>query len=87
MTFPLGHGSPDTDRSATTTGSITLHLSSVSVPEEWKTPTPKGSPLPAGPDGPLPPGWELRRTSEGKNYFIDHNKRTTTWEDPRLVTW
>ena len=32
---------------------------------------------------PLPAGWEYRLTSNGRAYFIDHNKRTTTWQDPR----
>ncbi|XP_049848814.1 uncharacterized protein LOC126316762 [Schistocerca gregaria] len=32
--------------------------------------------------GPLPPGWE-KGISNGRIYFIDHNRRTTTWEDPR----
>ncbi|SAM01374.1 hypothetical protein [Absidia glauca] len=33
--------------------------------------------------GPLPAGWEMRTTSEGRPYFVDHNTRTTTWVDPR----
>jgi len=32
---------------------------------------------------PLPPGWEERRTREGRVFFIDHNTRKTQWEDPR----
>lgn len=34
--------------------------------------------------GPLPDGWEERVHSDGRIFFIDHNKRTTQWEDPRL---
>lgn len=34
--------------------------------------------------GPLPSGWEMRLTDAGKIYFVDHNTRTTTWDDPRL---
>ncbi|KAG6897647.1 hypothetical protein C0992_012626 [Termitomyces sp. T32_za158] len=34
--------------------------------------------------GPLPSGWEMRLTSSGRVYFVDHNTRTTTWDDPRL---
>ncbi|KAG8804185.1 hypothetical protein FRC16_000125 [Serendipita sp. 398] len=34
--------------------------------------------------GPLPPGWEIRRTPQGRVYFSDSNSRTTTWDDPRL---
>ncbi|KAH8554240.1 hypothetical protein BGW37DRAFT_483956 [Umbelopsis sp. PMI_123] len=33
--------------------------------------------------GPLPAGWEMRTTPEGRPYFVDHNTRTTTWVDPR----
>ena len=33
--------------------------------------------------GPLPAGWEMRYTPEGRPYFVDHNTRTTTWVDPR----
>jgi E3 ubiquitin-protein ligase NEDD4 len=36
--------------------------------------------------GPLPSGWEMRLTSTGRVYFVDHNTRTTTWDDPRLPT-
>lgn len=32
---------------------------------------------------PLPPGWEIRYTDEGIRYFVDHNTRTTTFQDPR----
>ena len=28
--------------------------------------------------GPLPSGWEMRI------YFVDHNSRTTTWDDLQL---
>ncbi|XP_074037412.1 E3 ubiquitin-protein ligase Nedd4 isoform X4 [Leptinotarsa decemlineata] len=34
--------------------------------------------------GPLPEGWEERVHSDGRIFFIDHNTRTTQWEDPRL---
>jgi E3 ubiquitin-protein ligase NEDD4 len=33
--------------------------------------------------GPLPSGWEMRLTSTGRVYFVDHNTKTTTWDDPR----
>ncbi|RXG73425.1 E3 ubiquitin-protein ligase Nedd-4 [Armadillidium vulgare] len=35
--------------------------------------------------GPLPEGWEQRVHTDGRTFFIDHKKRTTTWEDPRLL--
>ena len=34
--------------------------------------------------GPLPSGWEMRLTRQGRVYFVDHNTRTTTWNDPRI---
>uniref|UniRef100_A0A671MP88 E3 ubiquitin-protein ligase n=1 Tax=Sinocyclocheilus anshuiensis TaxID=1608454 RepID=A0A671MP88_9TELE len=32
----------------------------------------------------LLPGWEMRIAPNGRPFFIDHNSRSTTWEDPRL---
>lgn len=34
--------------------------------------------------GPLPSGWEQRKTASGRIYFVDHNNRTTQFTDPRL---
>nr|KAF6408458.1 WW domain containing E3 ubiquitin protein ligase 2 [Molossus molossus] len=34
------------------------------------------------PLGPLPPGWE-KRQDNGRVYYVNHNTRTTQWEDPR----
>ncbi|NP_001164707.1 neural precursor cell expressed, developmentally down-regulated 4-like [Saccoglossus kowalevskii] len=34
--------------------------------------------------GPLPAGWEERVHADGRIFYIDHNRRTTQWEDPRL---
>ncbi|KAF7279808.1 hypothetical protein GWI33_006730 [Rhynchophorus ferrugineus] len=34
--------------------------------------------------GPLPEGWEERVHNDGRIFFIDHNTRTTQWDDPRL---
>ncbi|KAJ3077561.1 hypothetical protein HK102_005143 [Quaeritorhiza haematococci] len=34
--------------------------------------------------GPLPSGWEMRMTNTGRIYFVDHNAKITTWDDPRL---
>lgn len=33
--------------------------------------------------GDLPPGWEERYTPEGRYYYVDHNTRQTSWDDPR----
>ena len=50
--------------------------------------TGKPSPVPAlnfeNRIGPLPAGWEERRHVDGRIFYIDHNYRTTQWEDPRL---
>uniref|UniRef100_A0A4W3GF17 HECT-type E3 ubiquitin transferase n=1 Tax=Callorhinchus milii TaxID=7868 RepID=A0A4W3GF17_CALMI len=32
----------------------------------------------------LPPGWEVRYAPNGRSFFIDHNTKTTSWDDPRL---
>jgi E3 ubiquitin-protein ligase NEDD4 len=32
---------------------------------------------------PLPEGWVMKRSREGKVYFVDHNTKSTSWEDPR----
>lgn len=34
---------------------------------------------------PMPHGWEVCYDSEGHRYFKDHNAKTTTWNDPRLI--
>ena len=34
--------------------------------------------------GPLPDGWEEKHLSNGKLFFVDHNNKRTTWEDPRF---
>ncbi|KAI2657822.1 BAG family molecular chaperone regulator 3 [Labeo rohita] len=36
---------------------------------------------------PLPPGWEIKIDPQtGWPFFVDHNNRTTTWNDPRHDT-
>ncbi|XP_066458630.1 E3 ubiquitin-protein ligase NEDD4-like isoform X4 [Eleutherodactylus coqui] len=49
-------------------------------------PSPYNSPKPQhkGAQSFLPPGWEMRIAPNGRPFFIDHNTKTTTWEDPRL---
>jgi len=32
----------------------------------------------------LPTGWEMRHSPQGRAYFVDHNTKTTTWDDPRF---
>uniref|UniRef100_A0ABM5EUN2 E3 ubiquitin-protein ligase n=2 Tax=Pogona vitticeps TaxID=103695 RepID=A0ABM5EUN2_9SAUR len=41
-----------------------------------------GAPPENDPLGPLPPGWE-KRQDNGRVYYVNHNTRTTQWEDPR----
>lgn len=36
------------------------------------------------PLGPLPDGWEKRNDKANRVYFVNHNTRTTQWEDPRV---
>ena len=31
----------------------------------------------------MPQGWERTQTKNGQYYFINHNTKTTCWEDPR----
>ncbi|XP_064169844.1 NEDD4-like E3 ubiquitin-protein ligase WWP2 [Anguilla rostrata] len=45
-------------------------------------PQPSGAPVENDPLGALPPGWE-KRQDNGRVYFVNHNTRTTQWEDPR----
>ncbi|KAJ7761524.1 hypothetical protein DFH07DRAFT_815291 [Mycena maculata] len=60
----------------------------------WVDPRRAGVPTAAAPAatmananlGPLPSGWEMRLTSTGRVYFVDHNTKTTAWDDPRAPT-
>ncbi|KAJ7644179.1 hypothetical protein FB45DRAFT_897156 [Roridomyces roridus] len=59
----------------------------------WVDPRRAGVPSPTVPAtvantnlGPLPSGWEMRLTSTGRVYFVDHNTKTTAWDDPRVPT-
>ncbi|XP_061678288.1 NEDD4-like E3 ubiquitin-protein ligase WWP2 isoform X4 [Syngnathoides biaculeatus] len=40
------------------------------------------APVENDPLGPLPHGWE-KRQDNGRMYFVNHNTRTTQWDDPR----
>ena len=35
--------------------------------------------------GPLPDGWEEKILPDGKLFYVDHNSKKTTWEDPRYA--
>ncbi|VVC44025.1 E3 ubiquitin-protein ligase, SMURF1 type,WW domain,C2 domain,HECT domain [Cinara cedri] len=32
---------------------------------------------------PLPPGWEMRFDAYGRQYYVDHNTKSTSWEKPQ----
>ena len=34
-------------------------------------------------EDPLPEGWDMKYTANGVRYFVDHNTKTTTFQDPR----
>lgn len=34
-------------------------------------------------DSPLPEGWDIQVSPNGRLFFIDHIHKTTTWTDPR----
>ena len=56
-------------------------------PRRQRTQTTQGQARATAPGshlGPLPSGWEMRLTSTSRIYFVDHNTKTTTWDDPRL---
>ncbi|XP_036909842.1 E3 ubiquitin-protein ligase NEDD4 isoform X2 [Sturnira hondurensis] len=61
---------------------------SVSASPQPQAPTSASAPQATQPSemeqGFLPKGWELRHAPNGRPFFIDHNTKTTTWEDPRL---
>uniref|UniRef100_A0A6Q2YRK1 HECT-type E3 ubiquitin transferase n=1 Tax=Esox lucius TaxID=8010 RepID=A0A6Q2YRK1_ESOLU len=46
--------------------------------------SPQHSPNPPRECGFMPAGWEVRSAPNGRPFFIDHNTKTTSWEDPRL---
>ncbi|XP_075994306.1 E3 ubiquitin-protein ligase NEDD4 isoform X2 [Genypterus blacodes] len=55
-------------------------------PPATPEPAPRHSPCPEASRecGFLPAGWEVRSSPSGRPFFIDHNTKTTAWEDPRL---
>ncbi|GMR53514.1 hypothetical protein PMAYCL1PPCAC_23709 [Pristionchus mayeri] len=38
-----------------------------------------------GAEDDLPGGWEMQVAPNGRNFFINHNDKKTTWDDPRLM--
>lgn len=49
----------------------------------WRQRSPPLSPRRLLNEKPLPDGWEMRFTVDGIPYFVDHNRKTTTYIDPR----
>ncbi|KAI8361810.1 hypothetical protein EDC96DRAFT_512588 [Choanephora cucurbitarum] len=72
-------GLPEENRPSNTNSSVSL--ATESRPASTVT-VPNNNMTSAG-SGPLPAGWEMRTSAEGRPYFVDHNTRTTTWVDPR----
>ncbi|XP_016517711.1 E3 ubiquitin-protein ligase NEDD4-like isoform X1 [Poecilia formosa] len=48
------------------------------------SPTDAAQPRPSAEASGLPQGWEVRCAPNGRPFFINHNTKMTTWEDPRL---
>lgn len=42
----------------------------------------EGSSQPNPSEGPLPSGWEERRDTYGRVYYVDHQSKTTSWTRP-----
>ncbi len=36
---------------------------------------------------PMPQGWQEAFSTTGEPYYINHNNRTTSWEDPRIAIY
>jgi E3 ubiquitin-protein ligase NEDD4 len=70
-TFYIDHNNKSTTWIDPRTGKASLQLTSKTKPKHDDL-------------GPLPDGWEERLHTDGRIFFIDHNTRSTQWEDPRL---
>ena len=67
---------------------LSLSLQQQQQPSHLATSTSLSSPVSSPSSsllGPLPYGWEEGVTAAGEVYFINHNDRTTSWNDPRLT--
>ncbi|XP_028812142.1 E3 ubiquitin-protein ligase NEDD4-like isoform X2 [Denticeps clupeoides] len=80
-TRPLIQTTSEAAQAALTQGS-TVHQQPMLSPEA--SPQRSPSPQPQYECGLMPPGWEVRSAPNGRPFFIDHNSKTTTWDDPRL---
>uniref|UniRef100_A0AAY4EJW2 E3 ubiquitin-protein ligase n=1 Tax=Denticeps clupeoides TaxID=299321 RepID=A0AAY4EJW2_9TELE len=79
--IPLRYVKVYVELAALTQGS-TVHQQPMLSPEA--SPQRSPSPQPQYECGLMPPGWEVRSAPNGRPFFIDHNSKTTTWDDPRL---
>jgi hypothetical protein len=42
--------------------------------------------IPSSRTGPLPPGWEARKTADGRRYYANHSTKQTSWQRPASVS-
>lgn len=69
-------GSPEAQPSPTTQGPIQNPIK----PGNPRRATTGG--ISSGPTGPLPPGWEARKTPDGRRYYANHSTKQTSWQRP-----
>ena len=84
----LDHGQQSSDPETQANDFETLAAETDSAHENTPDQHPKTTNTPASkeeipqPDF-LPTGWESRFADDGKVYSVDHNRKATTWLDPR----
>ncbi|XP_077569161.1 E3 ubiquitin-protein ligase NEDD4-like isoform X2 [Stigmatopora nigra] len=78
---------PRMHRTKSTTASPQSRTSTPSFTSVSAEASPRPTPSPEAPSGygSMPDGWEARSAPNGRPFFIDHNTKTTTWQDPRLT--
>ncbi|XP_022094615.1 E3 ubiquitin-protein ligase NEDD4-like [Acanthaster planci] len=78
---------PQRSPSQSSTQMIQVQPAQPTVPTQQQVPpTQTSQPFIASPNdplGPLPAGWQMQRSANGRIFFINHNTRSTTWDDPR----
>lgn len=78
----VAHNQRNTSQSS---GMQISHSRSKSSPASLQVMDIQVKPSDIPPDMPLPAGWSAAKTADGQQYFMNHNERTTTWEDPRIA--
>lgn len=79
-------GALEPERRSTDSETLAVEPDGVHENPPDQHPTPTTTPAPKAPEPQLnsmPAGWESRLADDGKVYFVNHNRRTTTWLDPR----